>query len=223
MKRTVKSSRNTGPPSEKSAHSRRKLKRFVIAVLFTLFYVALDRTTVYFQMWVGISSWYPPSGVAVAILLGMGTGYAPLIVLASFIAAKVNYHQEIFSYSFIFATTAITGGYTATAVALRRLAKIDWHLRSVRDVSWLLFLALPASCCVALMGTLMLVLDHSIAWSEYTKAAMNWWAGEDRRRCFDAGMDGYVVKPVSAQSIRAEIERVMASQIKQEVVEEQKT
>jgi hypothetical protein len=33
-------------------------------------------------------------------------------------------------------------------------------------------------------------------------------------------MDGYVVKPVSAQSIRAEIERVMAAQIKQEIVEE---
>jgi CheY-like chemotaxis protein len=33
---------------------------------------------------------------------------------------------------------------------------------------------------------------------------------EDRRRCFDAGMDGHVVKPVSAQSIRAEIERVIA-------------
>jgi len=43
---------------------------------------------------------------------------------------------------------------------------------------------------------------------------------EDRRRCFAAGMDGYVVKPVSAQSIRAEIERVMAAQMKQEVVEE---
>jgi CheY-like chemotaxis protein len=46
---------------------------------------------------------------------------------------------------------------------------------------------------------------------------------EDRRRCFDAGMDGYVVKPVSAQSIRAEIERVMAAQMKQEVVEERQS
>jgi len=135
MKLISDSTNNIGSQFEKSAHSRRKWKRFVVAVLFTLFYVALDRTTVYFQMWVGISSWYPPSGVAVAMLLGMGTGYAPLILFASFIAARVNYHQEIFSYSFIFATTTITGGYTAAAVALRRLAKIDWHLRSVRDVS----------------------------------------------------------------------------------------
>jgi two-component system, sensor histidine kinase and response regulator len=33
---------------------------------------------------------------------------------------------------------------------------------------------------------------------------------EDRRKCFEAGMDGYVVKPVSAAGVRQEIDRVMA-------------
>jgi CheY-like chemotaxis protein len=33
---------------------------------------------------------------------------------------------------------------------------------------------------------------------------------DDRRKCFEAGMDGYVVKPVSAQAIGDEVERVMA-------------
>jgi CheY-like chemotaxis protein len=33
---------------------------------------------------------------------------------------------------------------------------------------------------------------------------------EDRRKCREAGMDGFVMKPVSAQSIRQEIERVVA-------------
>src|SRR6202790_3928209 len=32
---------------------------------------------------------------------------------------------------------------------------------------------------------------------------------EDRRRCFEAGMDGYVVKPVSVAAVRNEIHRVM--------------
>jgi two-component system, sensor histidine kinase and response regulator len=34
---------------------------------------------------------------------------------------------------------------------------------------------------------------------------------EDRKRCMDAGMDGYIAKPVSAQLLRAEIHRVMAA------------
>ena len=33
---------------------------------------------------------------------------------------------------------------------------------------------------------------------------------EDRRKCSEAGMDGYVVKPVSAQAIRDEVHRVMS-------------
>lgn len=33
---------------------------------------------------------------------------------------------------------------------------------------------------------------------------------DDRRRCFEAGMDGYVVKPVSAKAIGDEADRVMA-------------
>ena len=33
---------------------------------------------------------------------------------------------------------------------------------------------------------------------------------EDRRKCFDAGMDGYVVKPVSVEAVRKEIDRVMS-------------
>jgi signal transduction histidine kinase/CheY-like chemotaxis protein len=35
---------------------------------------------------------------------------------------------------------------------------------------------------------------------------------EDRRKCLVAGMDGFVVKPVSAQSIREEMDRVLALQ-----------
>ena len=33
---------------------------------------------------------------------------------------------------------------------------------------------------------------------------------DDRRKCFEAGMDGYVVKPVSAKAIGDEVDRVMA-------------
>lgn len=37
---------------------------------------------------------------------------------------------------------------------------------------------------------------------------------EDRRRCQQAGMDGYVAKPVTAETIKAEIARVMDAQEK---------
>src|SRR5271168_2297411 len=135
---------NGNLPSQKTVRfwSRPIVRRTVVGVVFTLGYVWLDRTTVNFQMWSGTSSWYPPSGLAFAMLLGMGLGYAPLIFFASLIASKVNYHQETLSYSFLFAALAITAGYTGAAVALRRVAKIDWRLCTMRDVMWMLFVAL---------------------------------------------------------------------------------
>ena len=45
----------------RSAMMRRsaRLERTVIGVAFVIAYVALDRSSVYFQIWTGISAWYP--------------------------------------------------------------------------------------------------------------------------------------------------------------------
>jgi two-component system sensor histidine kinase/response regulator len=42
---------------------------------------------------------------------------------------------------------------------------------------------------------------------------------EDRERCRQAGMDGYIAKPVSSKLIEMEIARVMAAQEKVEKLE----
>jgi hypothetical protein len=63
-------------------------------------YLAADRSTVFLQIWSGISAWYPPTGIALALLLGLGVRYAPLYVLAGLLAGRVNYHQAFFTYTF---------------------------------------------------------------------------------------------------------------------------
>jgi len=57
------------------------LRRYLIGFLFILIFVLLDRTTVYLQVLPGISAWYPPVGMALALLLGMGPRYAPLLLV----------------------------------------------------------------------------------------------------------------------------------------------
>jgi len=60
--------------SEKRPDSERvfALRRYLIGFLFLLIFVLLDRTTVYLQVLPGISAWYPPVGIALALLIGMG-------------------------------------------------------------------------------------------------------------------------------------------------------
>ena len=154
------------------------MRRHIVSVLLIIVYVLADRSTVFLQIWSSISAWYPPAGIALAVLIGLGARYVPALFLAGLIAGKLNYHTPTWSYTFLLANTIIIGGYLAAAVILRRVVKIDWRLRSIRDVLGLLFVALPASGVVALVGTFLLILDHAVPRAEYIKAALNWWVGD---------------------------------------------
>ena len=59
--------------SKKRPESNRvfALRRYLIGFLFVVIFVLLDRTTVYLQILPGISAWYPPVGIALALLLGI--------------------------------------------------------------------------------------------------------------------------------------------------------
>src|SRR5882762_1251425 len=154
------------------------LRRCLIGLLTIAIYVLLDRSTVFFQMWSGISAWYPPVGLSLALLIGMGTRYAPVLLVSGFIAAKLNYHNETWSYGFLLGNSLIIGTYTLSAFLLRRVCKINWRLTSMRDVVALLLVSLPTSWMAAFLGTLTLVLDHAVPRNEYLEAALNWWVGD---------------------------------------------
>jgi integral membrane sensor domain MASE1 len=150
----------------------------LVAVCFVVVYVLVDRTTVSFQIWNEISAWYPPTGLALAALIGLGWRYAPVILLAECISSVVNYHLPVRSYSFLIGNVEFISVYTAAAVVLRRVVKIDWRLRTMRDVMWLLLVATCAACVVAFVGTRFLMADHLIPASGYLLATMNWWVGD---------------------------------------------
>ena len=74
---------------------QRKLRQLLVAVCFVAGYFLLDRTTVSFQIWTEISAWYPPTGLALALLIGLGPRYAFPILIAEYIASILNYHQPV--------------------------------------------------------------------------------------------------------------------------------
>ncbi len=112
------------------------------------------------------------------MLIVFGGGYMPLVMLGGAIAGTVNYHQHLFSFNLIGVNLAVSGGYWAAAFLLRRVLRIDWRLRSMRDVFRLLAVSLASSCAVAFAGVLMGVADHAIKPSEYLHASITWWVGD---------------------------------------------
>ena len=159
-------------------NTRRKLRQLLVAVCFVAVHVLLDRSTMSFQIWTEISAWYPPTGLAFAVLIGFGPIYALPILIATYIASIVNYHQPVVSFSFLVGNIEFTLVLTAAALLLRRAIKIDLHLRSLRDVMWLLLIAVLASCVTAFVGAGFLAVDHLIPSRDYVQAALNWWVGD---------------------------------------------
>ena len=155
-----------------------RARRVCLAVVFVALYVVLDRSTVFFQMWTGVSAWYPPSGLSLAMLIGFGSSYVPLVMLGGTIAGVVNYHQSLLSFNTIGANLVVSGGYWAAAFVLRKALKINWRLCSMGDVVRLLAVSLASSCAVAFAGVLMGVADHAIKPSEYLRASITWWVGD---------------------------------------------
>jgi PAS domain S-box-containing protein len=156
----------------------RKLRWLAIAAGLVAAHVLLDRSTITSQIWTEISAWYPPTGLAFAALLGLGPGYALAILLACYISSIVNYHQPVYSFSFLVGNIEFTAVLSAAALVLRRVVKIDLHLRSLRDVMWLLLVAFLSSGVEAFVGTGFLAADHLIPAREYFPATMNWWIGD---------------------------------------------
>jgi PAS domain S-box-containing protein len=151
---------------------------FGAGVVFLILHVVLDRMTVDFQMWKGVSAWYPPAGLEVAVLVGLGFSYMPVILLANFVSAIVNYHQSPRSAAFWVSCMAITAGYSGGAFILRRILPPDSPFRSVGDVFRYLTVAITTSFCVASIGAWTLTWRTPALMAEYPKLVLSWAVGD---------------------------------------------
>jgi PAS domain S-box-containing protein len=148
-------------------------------ILFLCLNLALDRMTVAFEMGNGIiSAWYPPAGLQVAFLMRLGMSYFPIVLLANFISSQVIYHQSPFVLATWVQNLAISGGYSAAALVLRRILPKDAPFRSVGDVFRYLTVAITASIGVASIGALALTWADPKLVAEYPRMVMNWAVGD---------------------------------------------
>jgi PAS domain S-box-containing protein len=153
-------------------------RRFLFAVLCVLIYCILDRTTVYLQIWPSISAWYPPVGFSVALMIGLGLEIVPIIIIASYLAGFLNYHQSPTSPAFLFINPLVPIIYGIAAAFLRRHLSPDLRIRSIRDVTSVLGVSLIASLAAATTGTAILVWGGDIPSADYAHAAFSWWIGD---------------------------------------------
>ena len=166
------------PPNPSTSNFSLYFRRLVFAVVCVLVYVLLDRTTVYLQIWPSISAWYPPVGLSVALIVGLGVGILPALIVAGYLAGVINYHQSVTGLPFLLINPLIPLIYGSASLYLRRKLTSNYRIRSIRDVNNILGVTLLASLASATSGTAILVWSGELPSADYAQAAFNWWIGD---------------------------------------------
>ncbi|MGD0545031.1 MAG: diguanylate cyclase [Candidatus Acidiferrales bacterium] len=150
----------------------------LLSASFVLFYLLLNRPEILLISKLGFTTWYPATGLAFALLLGVSPWYALLVCFANTLAATAIYHQPLISWGGLAGTIGETGFYTVAAILLRGRLLINPDLSRRVDVVRYTSVTLVAAIGSTLCGVTALVLDHTIAWSDYWHAAIGWFMGD---------------------------------------------
>src|ERR1700747_270393 len=75
------------------------VRHIVLSLLFLLLYVLLNRSDILMETQLGFTVWYPATGLALALMLGISPWYAPLVCVADVISGALIYHQPLASWS----------------------------------------------------------------------------------------------------------------------------
>ncbi len=152
-------------------------------VLFAIGFLALSllvtRPEVIVVNRLGYVVWYPATGLALALLLGINPWYAPLVFLSGSIAGRFFYDQSFATYGETIGTLGGAGLYAAAAYVLRDRVKIDSVLRRRRDVVLYVCVTTIAALASTVLGVACLAADHTIGWNEFWPSASVWFLGDE--------------------------------------------
>ena len=152
-------------------------KQFCLSIVFMGAFLLLDRASTASQSWAWAPSWYLPAGLTLALLLYGGLRYAPLLLIATLIAAVFNYHRPVISWCGL-PGGIVYIGYFYGVTLLRGRWQIDLKLGNARDVGRFALVTLSAAVPAAILGTFTLVEDGLIPSSGALKMMVSWWASD---------------------------------------------
>jgi diguanylate cyclase (GGDEF)-like protein/PAS domain S-box-containing protein len=154
------------------------VRHIVLSLSFLVLYILLNRSDIIMETQLGFTVWYPPTGIALALMLGISPWYAPLVCAADAISGAMIYHQPLATWSEAFGPPGVTAVYAAAAILLRGPLRIDLGLNHRRDVVRYVFVTLVAAVTATMIGVGCLLADHTITWGQYWRAAFSWFGGD---------------------------------------------
>src|SRR5579863_152726 len=155
------------------------LRHIPLSIAFVLAILLLNRPEVIVISRLGAVVWYPATGVALAVMLGISPWYAFLTGLSVALAGILIYDQPIETYSGTIGAAGCAAFYAAAAYVLRGPLKIDLGLHRRRDVVLYISVTTAAALASTGVGVVALAADHAIQWSEFWQSSSSWFLGDE--------------------------------------------
>jgi PAS domain S-box-containing protein len=156
-----------------------KLPSAAAIALYFACYIALDWVSLIHTFGgLLISPWNPPAGLSLALLLRHGRRFAPAYFAAIILADVLFRGLSSVPLATAFTAVAITAGYTAAAVVLRRHLLGSLRLDGHRDLLHFLGVVLVSTMAVAAIVVAIFAAAGLLEWSAFAEAALHFWVGD---------------------------------------------
>ncbi len=155
------------------------VRHVLLSIGFLLLFILLNRPEVILISRLGSVVWYPATGLAFALLLGISPWYATMVSVGVALAGALIYKQPLTAFSQTIGAAGISMFYAAAAYVLRGPLRIDPGLRRRRDVVLYVSMTTLAALASTASGVICLAADHAIRWSEFWRSASVWFLGDE--------------------------------------------
>ncbi len=146
-------------------------------VVYFVLHFAAQLSASLFEVAPGLSIWYPPCGLALALLVMLGPRYAPVVFGANMLAAFLTSGLEVWWAPVVF-PALITANYTLAAWLVRRAVGPVLLPGSTRETLVFALAIVGAPAGVAVTGTLLLQMVGMASPADFARSSVQWWVGD---------------------------------------------
>ena len=148
-----------------------------LSICYIAVYLALDRLSFIGGLHgIGITPWNPSTGLAMALLIIKGIGYAPLVMAAELLSGATLPIVSLSAVPVFLGSLVVTAGYTG-AGAILRYAGFQPSMKS-SDVVLLLVVTIISSGLVASGFVASYAAAGVVPWSGFIEAGFHFWIGD---------------------------------------------
>jgi len=159
-------------------HLPQPVRYVLLIALYLIAWAMLDKLALAFETTPEVPIWYPPSALDITITLVFGLRYILALWLNTLVHQYFVTQRHLEFGTLQFFDLVTTAGYAAASALLIFKLQINPRLRTLRDVSWFIVVAvLVAPFFVACLQVTNFAWSGLLPWSKWLIYTLHYWAG----------------------------------------------